>query len=341
MQHTSTRRRFLGAAAFLGILATLRPHRGRAATALPMTIANAAGTLELAMGALMRRQRFLESFGLDPEVMSVADGTRILGAIVGGSVDASMMSGFGQVFPAVAHGAPLKIIGGGALLPMLALFSAKRGIRRLKDLEGRVVGTGSVGALVYQLTVLLLRKHGVDVSKVRFVSIGSSADIFRAVAAGTVDAGAGQASLIAQAAQNGVHLIDHGNMTVELHQYTFQGAWTSDRAIAEKRETLVRALAAYAKLYRFVQTPAARDAFLAACRTAFPHAPEGDHEAQWRYIQEYKPYDVNLALSEERLHYMQTVNVSFGVQSTILPFDRVADMSLAADALKLMGHTSA
>ena len=36
------------------------------------------------MGELMRRERFLESFGLDPEVMGVADGTRILGAIVGG-----------------------------------------------------------------------------------------------------------------------------------------------------------------------------------------------------------------------------------------------------------------
>lgn len=290
------------------------------------------------MGALMRRQRFLESFGLDPEVMGVADGTRILGAIVGGSVDASMMSGFGQVFPAVAHGAPLKILAGGALLPMLALFSGKADIRTLKDLEGRIVGTGSIGALVYQLTVLLLRKYGVDVSKVRFVSIGSSADIFRAVAAGTVDAGAGEASLIREAAKHGVHLVDHGNMTVELKEYTFQGAWTSDRAIALNRDTLVRVLAAYATLYRFVQTPAARDAFLEAYRAEFPNAPQSEDEAQWSYIQEYMPFAVDLALSPQRLQYMQAVNVSFGVQSAILPFERVADMSLAADALKLLAR---
>lgn len=293
------------------------------------------------MGALMRRERLLESFGLDPEVMGVADGTRILGAIVGGSVDASMMSGFGQVFPAVAHGAPLKILAGGALLPMLALFSAKADVRTLKDLEGRTVGTGSIGALVYQLTVLLLRKYGVDVSKVRFVSIGSSADIFRAVAAGTVDAGAGEASLTGQAAEHRVHLVEHGNMTVELKEYTFQGAWTSDRAIATKRDTLVRALAAYAKLYRFVHTPAARSPFLEACRSVLPNVPESDLEAQWSYIQEYKPFAGDLMLSPERLHYMQAVNVSFGVQSAILPFNQVADMSLAADALKLLGQTPA
>jgi NitT/TauT family transport system substrate-binding protein len=341
MFRITSRRHVLRAASTMAALAALPPHRARAAGVLPIRIANASGTLELAMGALMRRQRYLERFGLEPEVMGVADGTRILGALVGGSVDASMMSGFGQVFPAVAHGAPLKILAGGALLPMLALYSGRADVRTLRDLEGRIVGTGSIGALVYQLTVLLLRKYGVDVSKVRFVSIGSSADIFRAVAAGTVDAGAGEASLMSEAAAHRVHLVEHGNMTVELKEYTFQGAWTSDRAIADKRDTLVRALAAYAQLYRFVQTPAARGPFLDACRSVLPSTPASELQAQWRYIQEYKPFAVDLTLSPERLHYMQAVNVGFGVQSAILPFEQVADMSLAADALKLLAATPA
>jgi hypothetical protein len=37
---------------------------------------------------------------------------------------------------------------------------------------------------------------------------------------------------------------------------------------------------------------------------------------------------------------MQQLNVSFKVQKEILPFERVADMSLAADALKLLGGMS-
>jgi len=41
------------------------------------------------------------------------------------------------------------------------------------------------------------------------------------------------------------------------------------------------------------------------------------------------------------LRYMQAVNVSFGVQSGILPFAQVADMSLAADALKLLAQSPA
>lgn len=61
-----------------------------------------------------------------------------------------------------------------------------------------------------------------------------------------------------------------------------------------------------------------------------------DNRAQWSYIQTYKPFAVDLALTGERLRYMQALNVRFKVQKEILPFERVADMSLAADALKLL-----
>jgi ABC-type nitrate/sulfonate/bicarbonate transport system substrate-binding protein len=332
-----TRRNLLlnGAAGVL--VASLQAGAGRAAGPAPIRIANATGGLNMVMAELMRQQRFLESYGLTPDILGVSDGTKILGGVVSGSVDASYMSGFGQVFPAIERGAAIRIIGGGALLPVLALFSSKPGIRTLKDLEGRTIGTGSVGALVYQLTVTLLRKYQVDVARIRFVNIGSNADIFRGVSAGTVDAGVGEAALIGAAAQYGVHLIEHGNMSVELKDYTYQGAWASERKIATQRDLLVRGLAAYGRLYRFVQQSDARVAFLRARRTVFPRAPDSDHEALWNYVQTYQPFAVDLALSPERLRYMQELNIGFKVQRGMLPFDRVADMSLAADAIKLIG----
>jgi ABC-type nitrate/sulfonate/bicarbonate transport system substrate-binding protein len=203
--------------------------------------------------------------------------------------------------------------------------------------EGKTVGTGSIGALVYQLTATLLRKKGVDISKVKFVNVGSSADVFRAVIAGTVDVGSAPAALIPAAGEYKVRYIPGSNMAEELPEYTYQGAWTSDRKIASDRDKIVRALAAYGKLYRFVHTPAAKDAFIAARRSAFPNAPAQDHERTWTYIQTYKPFAVNLALSPERLRYMQELNVSFKVQQKVLPFEKVADMTLARDAVKLLG----
>lgn len=299
-------------------------------------IANASGALNQTMTQLMKNMRFLESFGLEPEMLNVADGTRILAGVISGGVDLSAAAGFGQLFPAMEHGAKLKILAGGALVPTVSLYTGKPYINSLKDLEGHTVATGSIGALVYQLVVVLLKKYNVDYTKVRFVNIGSSADGFRAVSQGTVDAGVAPTALVPNAGNHHARLIPHGNMTVELPEYTYQGAWTSDQAIATKRDLLVKALAAYAKLYRFVQTPQAKEAFIAARRTVFPSEPAQDQENEWSFIQQYKPFATNLALTPDRLTKMQELNLSSQVQKTMLPFSQVADMSLAADALKLL-----
>ena len=298
-------------------------------------IANTAGNLNQTMMALMRQEQFLEQFGLQPDMQAVADGSRIMGGIIGGSADVSFLSGFGQAFPAVERGAEVKVIGGGILLPALALFTGKDEVQSLKDLEGRTIGSGSVGALTYQLTVTLLKQHDVDVSKIRFVNIGSSSDVFRAVSAGSVDAGVGSAVDIEDAAQNHVRLIPNGNMAEELKDFTYSGAWASAKTIGAMRDTLVKALAAHVKLYRFVEQPAAHDAYIKARRTVFTSAPDSAHEAEWRFIQTYRPFATDLLLSPERPDYMQSLNVAFGVQNAKLPFDRIADMSLAKEALAL------
>lgn len=331
-----TRRQFLTVAMGASVLGA-QPHaESPASHAFPIRIANASGALNQTLAALMRQQRFLESFGLAPEVLQVADGTRILAAIVSGSVDLSLMSGFGQVFPAIERGAAIRILAAGALRPTLALFSSKPSIRTLKDLVGGTIGTGSIGALLYQLTVTLLRKYEVDTSRIRFVNVGSSADILRAVAAGVVDAGAGEASLIGISEQYHVHPIEHGDMSNELSGYPFQAAWAAERSIANHRDLLVRALAAAARLYRFVQSAAAREAFMTARRSVFPRESEREADVAWSYIQTARPYAVDLLLTPERLRYVQELNVRFGVQRAVLPFDRIADMSLAADALRLL-----
>ena len=299
-------------------------------------IATAAGGLNLTMSELLHQQKFLESFDLNPNVVAMADGTKILSGIYSGSIDVSPMSGFGQVFPAVERGADLKIINAATLIPALALFSGMAEVRSLKDLEGKVVGVGAIGALVHQLTVTVLRKYAVDVATVRFVNIGSNTDIFRGVMAGTVDGGVGPASFVDDAGSYKVHAIPNGNMSVELKEFTYQAGWTSRRVIESRRDVLVRVLAAYAKLFRFVQQPSAQDAFLSARKSVFPNAPEREHVAEWNYLQTFKPFTSDLMLSPERVRYMQQINLDFHIQTEMLPFDRVVDMSLAQDAQKLL-----
>lgn len=335
-----TRRSVLAAGGGLVVGAAVSPliknSAAYAAKSIPITLVNAQGASNRVVQQVLNDKKYLEEFGLEPTLMGMSSGTKIMAALLGGSADATMMAGFGQIFPAIAKGAKMKVLGGGALPPSLSLYTGKPDVHSLKDLEGKTVGTGSVGALLYDLTVALLKKNGVDIHKVKFIDIGSSASTFRATIAGTVDAGLGETAFIPDASKYKVRLIPGGNMTTGLPKYTFQGAWATQQKIDEKRDAIVRALAAYAKVYRYVQTPDAKDDFMKAWTTLFGKSKSPLGESQWNYVQKYKPYDVDLVLSKERLVYMQQLNVDFGMQKKVLPFSEVADMSLAKDAIKML-----
>jgi ABC-type nitrate/sulfonate/bicarbonate transport system substrate-binding protein len=181
----------LGAAA---LATTVEPRRrafaqGRAANIEPVTIVNTAGTFAATVQQLMKDKRYLEEGGLRPTFLNVGDGSKILGALLSGQADICIASGFSQVLPAIERGGRLKVLAGSEVLLLHLVYAWRPEIKTLKDLEGRTVGTGSPGALLHSILVALLRKNNVDPGKVRFVNVGSSADVFRAIVAKVVDAG--------------------------------------------------------------------------------------------------------------------------------------------------------
>ena len=306
---------------------------------LKVSIVNTSPNSAFTIQKLISQKHWLKDFGLEATTQNVSDGTKIAGALIGGDSDICLLSGFGQVLAAIEKGAALKMVGGACLLTDMAVFAKKPEIKSLKDLEGRTVGTGSIGALLYQLMVALLTKKGVDVKKIRFVNIGSSADVFRAIVAGTVDAGPSLYDVYEEQAKYGVHSLSDGNFWTELPEYTYQGSYASGHAIATKRDALVRVLAAYCKAYRYIQQPNSLSDYVKARQAALKGNPQlaaKEASSEWRFNQKFKPYDTNIALSQKRIDYMQKLNIMFGNQKKVLPYEKVADMSLAHDALKLL-----
>src|SRR5262249_8437039 len=214
-----------------------------------VNLLGAAATSGAALQEIMRSEGFFKRFGVEPDIISVADGSKLMGAIIGGSGDLVVLSGFAQVLAAIEKGATVKLVAATRFLVDDVIYSKRPEIRRLKDLEGRTFGTGSPGALLHHMTVALTRKKGIDASKVRFVNIGSSSDVFRAVVAGTVDAGIALNDVYEHQAHYGVHALEDGLVYDELPEYTYQGSYASDRAIAGKRDLLARTLAAYGTLW--------------------------------------------------------------------------------------------
>jgi ABC-type nitrate/sulfonate/bicarbonate transport system substrate-binding protein len=308
---------------------------------LPVRIVSSQGPQVLTIQALMNEKKYFKEFGLAPETLAVASGTNIIGPLMNGRADLCVFAGFSQLLAAIEKGADLKILGGASIKGQQAIFAKDPAIQHVKDLEGRSIGVGAIGAQLHQVITALLKKKGVDLSKVNFVVVGNSGDVFRSVVSGRVDAGNGQADVLSSLDRLGVHMIQDGEYAVELPEYTWQATFTSTAAIKERRETLVRTLAAYCKAFRYVQNPGSKDDYVKAQLTALsPRDLEAGRQgaiSQWNYLQQRKIYAEDLMLAPERVQYMQELNISLGVQKKILPYDQIFDTSLAKEAVARLG----
>ena len=299
-----------------------------------INIINTGSNDSFALQSLIKQQKYLEEFNVTANTLNVSDGIKLTASIVSGASDIGILTGFSQVFPAIENGAPLKIVGCAMRAADFAVITGNPSVKTLKDLEGKSVGTGAVGALVYAAMAAMLKKAGVDINKVTFVNIGSSADVFKAIAARKVDAGPCQHDFVKVAAQYNCRVI--ADAVKEIPQFTNQGSFTTDKAIAEKRDALVRTLAAYGRAYRYVDSAGSKANYVKAYVDGAGPDTAATGTERWEWIQSVQGYEVNLAMSPERIMYMQQLNVALGNQKAVLPLEKVADMSLARDAVKLL-----
>ena len=323
---------------------------GAAALALPLAgcgksapaetdinIVMTAGLSGLTVHEVARAQGFFTQMNVSPKVLQVSDGGKCVAALVSGAAKLCAFSGFNQLIPAIEKGAPVKILAGALNLATLAMYTARDDIRSVKDLEGKTLGIGAPGSVLHQMTTLVLQKHGVDVSKVQFRNVGGNADVLKAVIAKTIDAGPGDVDIWEQQAALGIHALEDGLLWKEIPEYTNQATYASDKAIAADRDLLVRTMAAYAKAYRYISSPASRDAFVKAREAVSSSKETSQALTQWNWIQQNQPYATDLGLSDERINFVQKLNMEFQIQKRVLAISQLADRSLAQEAIKKLG----
>lgn len=296
----------------------------------------AGGSFSLMQIQLLNEMQLFDKYGVDVNLVTVSDTAKILAGLISGDADFCAGAGFSGLFPAIERGAKAKIIAGAALAPLNIMYSSKPDIKSVKDLPGRTVGTGQMGALLHQLAVGIMKKHGVDYTKVQFANVGSSADVFKALVSGVIDAGVAPIEFRDSAAKFKLYPLPDGEFWKELPLYANQAMYGSEKAINERRQGIVLALAAYGDMFRWIAKDANKQAFYRYYKQAVKAAT--DEEAV--FLQDFlaKPGAVatNLVLSEAQLRYIQDLNVELGQQKAVLPFSQVADMSLAEEALKLI-----
>ncbi len=296
-------------------------------------VASNQGAENATLQQLLLKQDYASALSLGAQIVESRSISAPMEALLSGEADICMISGFVGVLPAIEQGKPLRLVGAAMLLPALAVYTRDDDIRRVEHLVGRTVGVGAMNGLLHILMRALLSAKGIDASKVTFVNSGSNAQVLDAVVAGKVKAGlSGVAGLSGASAR----VLEDGQLWQELPQYTYQPAYASVRALEEKPEALARCLAAYTKLYRYLSGPGSKAAYLSARRSAANESSSAEGEAVWNFIQKYQPYALDVGLSPERIAYLQELNVAVGLQSKVLPFQQVVDLSPARGAKKFL-----
>jgi hypothetical protein len=337
MQGKASRRDVLKTGAALGLagLGVFSPHVARAA-GTHVNIINATGNFALALQVLMKELKLFEKYELEADQISVSDNNKILAGLISGDGDICPGAGFNALFPAIEKGGTIKILAGAGLAPLNIMYSTRSNIKSVKDLPGHTVATGAPGALLHALAVAVMKKYGVDYKSVSFVNAGSGNDIFKALVAGTVDAGVAPIEFRDTAAKYNLYPLVDGEFWKELPLWTNQAMFTSDRAIAANRKGIVGVLAVNCDMFRWLAKPENKPAWRKYYTQAITNASDAEADFLFDFVSAPGHLATGLVLTPEQIKYVQDLNVELGVQKAVLPFDKCADMSLAAEALKLV-----
>lgn len=334
---TLTRRRFLRGTSLLGLGLAVggvaAPHVARAA-ATQIRIVSNPGLENATLNALMGEQGYFRQFGVDALVVQAPGATGPFDAIAAGTADVCMVSGYNMVLSRIEQGAKVRIVGAGMRKSALTVFAKPEGIRTLSDLEGKTVAVGPTMGLLHALMLQLMKEKRIDASQVKFVDKGSNDECYRAVVKGEADACCSSISHLND--KDGLVVISEGNMWEALPKYTFQTAYASDSALRGKKQGMVAVMAAYGKLYDYLMSPAAQDAFFEARKRAQKRFDEPSARAVWEFNQVQRPYSKDLSLTEDEIGYLQEMFVGLGSLKHKQPSAAVADMSAAKAAAKLV-----
>jgi NitT/TauT family transport system substrate-binding protein len=337
IHHPIGRRHFLFGAGALATTALIaRPSLVMAQAAHKIRVGSNLAAENAATQQFLTDSPFLKQLALDVELVARNAVNGPLEAMTKDEADMAMTSGFVGWLPAIEKGAEVRMVGATMKLPSLAIFvKADSPIRTSKDLVGKVFGIGPNNGLLHVLMVAYLRKKGIDPAQVKFTNAGSNAQVFEAVLAGKVEAGL---SAIAGLGNPKARALDDGKLWVDLPEYTYQPAYASVKAIKDNPEGVARCLAAYAKLFNYMQSGDSKAAYVEARKKAAKEPSTAEAEAVWDFAQKVKPYsaDPTGGLTPERVKYLQELNVSMGVQKTVLPFEKVVDTAPGLAAKKLM-----
>ena len=191
--------------------------------------------------------------GLDVELLYASGGGEPLQALISGSVDISVSTGFIATLGMLSKGAPLEIVSASftGTSDSFWYVPASSPIKSLSDTPGKTVAFTGFGSSSQLVLLNLLEQYGITGAKP--VAGGNPTAIQTAVMSGQIDVGFSIAPMNLLAVDEGkVRIIARGNEVRAMKDQTTRVNVVSTRALAEKGDAIRRFMKALNKSLDFM-----------------------------------------------------------------------------------------
>ncbi|HEY4142865.1 MAG TPA: ABC transporter substrate-binding protein [Pseudolabrys sp.] len=274
---------------------------------------------------------FAAKRGLKVEILQIKAGATLMKALVAGEID-SVDMGAAESIVAGVRGTGVKIVGcTWPGIPQVVL--AKSEINSLADLKGKNVAISSPGSLPDLLFRGMLDAANVPFADVKLATQGADLDRYKSLLAGIVDAAVVSNEFEPVMPPN-IKVLAKGGTAVP--KFLRLCIATNSKVLAERRDDLVKFVAAEMDAYKFAA--ANRDATVKLAHEMTQAKPD-DKRADFitdQAIRE-KQMDPALPIPADRIDWMQDLFVKAGVIPKKVPTATLIDASVQADAAKLAG----
>jgi NitT/TauT family transport system substrate-binding protein len=284
--------------------------------------------------AMVDKGGFGAKRGLKIELLQIKAGATLMKALIAGELD-SVDMGAAESIVAGARGTGVKIVGcTWPGVPQVVL--AKAEIKTLADLKGKNVAISSPGSLPDLLFRGMLDAANVPFSDVKLATQGADLDRYKSLISGITDAAVVSNEFEAVMPPN-IKVLAKGSTAVP--KFIRLCLATSSKVLAERRDDLVRFIAAEMDAYAYAATHRDETIKLAHELT---HAKPDDTRAAFITDQALreKQIDPALAIPADRIDWMQELFVKAGVIPKTVPTASLIDTGVRDDAAKRAGNYS-
>jgi NitT/TauT family transport system substrate-binding protein len=304
---------------------------------MPLTF-GASGGVSTAVQPVLYAQTagLFKKRGLDVNNMRMADDTTAVLSFVSGSFD-MLFTGAAAAMVAQARGAEFKLVASTGPRSDYQLVTQKS-IASLKDMEGKSMAVSKIGAVSYVAPVFVLKRAGVDVSKIRFIALGNDAARGQALVNGTVDSAPliGVQAVLALKAGSNLHMLT--DIGAQFSNFLFTGIYASTAAIKQKRDAVAAAVEALIEASRILQSDKAAAVQQAVAVGLPADAIQANYDVLLASSVPYWGVDggVTKIATQESWNALK----ADGSLQADFSFESVADMSFVDQALKKLGPYS-